>query len=59
MLIRSLTAWCGVDFSVAHGEVLDVPDEIGEARIAANLAELADTMPAEPETPAPARRARR
>jgi hypothetical protein len=39
MIVKTLTAWAGRDFSFAHGEAIDLPSEIATARIAEGLAE--------------------
>lgn len=49
MLIRSLASWAGLGFSVMYGEVIEVTDEVGEARIEAGLAEAVDLEPAAPK----------
>lgn len=49
MLIKSLASWAGLGFSVNYGEVIEVTDEVGEARIEAGLAEEVDLKPTAPK----------
>ena len=56
MIVKTLVAWGGHDFSYAHGEVIDLPDEIAQARIAEGLAEPWQPKPVSPwlgSTPVP------
>lgn len=39
MKVRNLVSWAGEDFSHAPGDVIELPDDIAEARKAAGLAE--------------------
>jgi hypothetical protein len=39
MLVINLVAWAGLDFSYDHGAVIDLPDDVAQARIAAGMAE--------------------
>lgn len=45
MLIKSLASWAGADFSVDFGETIEVEDDVGEARIAAGVAEAVPESP--------------
>lgn len=40
MKVENLVSWAGLDFSYVGGEILDLDDEVAEARIAAGLARL-------------------
>lgn len=40
MKIRNLHSWAGLDFSFAPDEIIDLPDDIAQARIDAGLAEV-------------------
>lgn len=49
MLVRNLVPWAGLDFSLAPGDTIDLPDETATARIAAGLAAaIEETPPAKP-----------
>jgi hypothetical protein len=45
MLVINLVAWAGLDFSYDHGAVIDLPDDVAKARIAAGMAEPAPEKP--------------
>ncbi|MES2030851.1 MAG: hypothetical protein V4477_16850 [Pseudomonadota bacterium] len=38
MKVVNLSAWAGRSFDIAHGALIDMPDEMASARIAAGLA---------------------
>lgn len=39
MLVVNLPAWAGADFSHTPGDVIELPDDVAQARIDAGLAE--------------------
>ena len=49
MLVRNLVSWAGHDFSHMPGAIVDLPDDIAEARIIAGLAVLAPNLEPAPE----------
>jgi len=54
MKVKNLVSWAGASFSYAPGAIIDLPDEVATARIAAGLVEA---IPEDGPTPAPTKTA--